>query len=148
MTDNAMSEEEFHSWMTFLTDRLQAFEDTLDPTMRQRLDLSPESLRVVGEVIVSGKLGTAAADPHSDLFSDLYSYVAEVFHRNLGTQFVLPDDPNDPAFGQPSMRDPSGPAVSLPQLITEAVRRQDPNLIYDAFTRMRDSWIRPGQGRP
>jgi hypothetical protein len=142
-----MSEDDFNTWLTFLTDRIEAFTDTLDPGLRQAFDFSPESLRVVGDVIVSGKLGSAAADPRSDLFADFYSYVAEVFHRNLGTQFVLPKDPNDPAFGQPSMRDPSGPHVSLPGVISETARRRDPNWIYDTFTRMRDGWIRAGQKR-
>jgi hypothetical protein len=141
----AVSEEDFNTWMTFLTDRLEAFLNTLDPSVGQRFDFSPESLRFVGEAIASGTLGKDAADPGSPLFTDLYSYVAEVFHKNLGAQFFVPKDPGDPAFGQPSLRDPSGSAISLPQLIVETARRSDPNLIYETFTRVRDVWIRPGR---
>ena len=42
-----MSDEDFNTWMTFLTDRVEAFEDTLNPWMRQRVDFSPDSLLVV-----------------------------------------------------------------------------------------------------
>ena len=143
-----VSEEDFNTWMTFLSDRLDEFLDALDPSTRQRFDFSPESLRFVGEAIVSAKLGQDAADSRSPLFSDLYSYVAEVFHKNLGAQFFLPKDRRDSAFGQPSLRDPSGSTVSLPQLITETARRRDPNLIVETFTRVRDGWIRSGRERP
>jgi hypothetical protein len=143
---HAMSDEDFTSWLTFLTDRLDGFLDTLDQSIRQRFDFSPDSLRFVGDAIVSGTLGQDAADPQSGLFADLYSYVADVFHRNLGLQFLLPKDPKDAAYGQPSIRDPSGATISLPQLVIETARRRDPKLLYDTFVRVRDGWIRPGRG--
>lgn len=136
-----ISEEDFTSWLTFLTDQLEGFFSTLDDKTRQRLDFSPESLKFVGELVVARSSGNEGMALDDDLICDLYSYIGEVFHRNLGVQFFLPKDEKEPAFGQPSIRDASGSTISLPQIVVETARRQDPNFIFETFKRIRDDWI-------
>jgi hypothetical protein len=143
----AMSEEEFATWLTFLTDRLENFFDSVDESVRKRLDLSPESLQFVGEALASGTFGEEAADPEHPLFENVYSYVAEVFHRNLGSQFVLPNTLGDPAFGQPSIRDASGATISVPGIVLATATRRDPKLLAATFAHVRDGWATP-QGKP
>ena len=136
-----MSEDEFNTWLTFLTDRLDELFDSLDERIRRRLDLSPASLKALGELAVS-ELGTAS-DGHAQdrLLGDLCSYVAEVFHRNLGLQLFLPEQSNEPAFGQPSIRDASGATISIPQLVVETARRRESELLLETFNRIRDGWV-------
>ena len=136
-----ISEEDFNTWLTFLTDQLEAFFSTLEGDIRQRFDFSPESLQFVGELIVARSSSTEGLAMEDNLFFDLYSYIGEVFHRNLGLQFFLPKDDDDPTFGQPSIRDASGLTLSLPQVVIETSRRQEAKFILETFRRIRDNWI-------
>lgn len=136
-----MSEEEFTTWLTFLTDQLEGFLSNMEDSTAKRFDFSPESLQSLGEAIITLPYTLETLVEEKQLFSDLYSYVAEVFHRNLGAQFFLPQDKDDPVFGEPSIRVASGLNLSLPQLILETARRKDPAFLDDTFKSVRDGWI-------
>jgi hypothetical protein len=136
-----MSEIDFTSWLTFLTDRIEAFIFSLDENIQQHLNFSPESLQVIGEIIVSHTTDTGKLIMSANFFCDLYSYVGEVFHRNLGFQFFLAKDQDYSPLGQPAIRNTSGLVLKLPEVIIEAAKQRKSGSLLESFENIRDSWM-------
>ncbi|MBW2462297.1 MAG: hypothetical protein JRH11_11680 [Deltaproteobacteria bacterium] len=135
-----MSEAEFATWLTFMTDRFDAFLATVHQKTQKKLDFSPESLSAAGELLVSAQPSFASGrvNLNEGDFSVLCGYIGEVFRRHLGQTFFLPPDEGDPAAGQPSMRDAAGSVrFALPPLMIECAKEQEPELVFRAFERMR-----------
>ncbi|MET1257632.1 hypothetical protein [Aliikangiella maris] len=134
-----ISEDDFNSWLTFITDQLDLFFERLEPDVNLYFDFSPNSLKAAGKLLLGWFSSPDSIQAESELFCDLYTYIGEVFHRNLGAQFYLPASEDDEKFGQPSIRCINDETFSLPQLAFDALVSQKADFVFQVYNRMVNS---------
>jgi hypothetical protein len=121
--------EDFESWLMAMDEFLGEFTEQQARTNQVQLDYSPESLRVVEQLILDKYPNTKAMLTSSEAVrvNGLACYIGETFRKALGGQWdVRLDDPKLAFFGVPILERRNPPSfVECPlSLATAAADRR------------------------
>ena len=116
--------EDFIEWITFLPDRVIEFKKFIPKEISDRLDESPQSLKVIEKYIIGNYSVEELKNPDNKSTTDGFaSYIGYVFQKNLphAKWSIELEDKSDYAFALPVISNeklvPFSPFHMLPSLL-------------------------------
>ena len=111
MTDHTEDYERFQYWLVDMDDALHRFFIGLDPALAEKLDYSPESLKLLEAWLLSRYKTVDEVKPMSQAktIDGAARYAGETFRKNLGGKWHIDyEDPKNAYYGKPQLMDMKG----------------------------------------